>query len=85
MDSIIYVILGFLLCCSYALMYFYGKSQAVPPVYLQWDHEQQLLSEVLSKEGIAYTPEQLKRVSEDIMDNYSPPIGFHKKREDADE
>lgn len=85
MDSVICVLLGFLLFCSYALMYFYGKSQAVPPVYLQWDHEQQLLSEVLSKEGITYTPEQLKRISEDITDYQKKAIGFHKKREDADE
>lgn len=85
MDSVICVLSGFLLCCSYALMYFYGKSQAVPPVYLQWDHEQQLLSEVLSKEGVAYTQEQLKRISEDITDYQKKAIGFHKKREDADE
>lgn len=85
MDSLICVLAGFLLCCSYALMYFYGKSQAIPPVYLQWDHEQQLLTEVLSKEGIMYTTEQLKRVSEDITDFHKNPMGFHKKREDADE
>lgn len=66
-------------------MYFYGKSQAVPPVYLQWDHEQQLLSEVLSKEGVAYTQEQLKRISEDITDYQKKAIGFQQKREDADE
>jgi hypothetical protein len=54
-------------------------------VYLQWGHEQQLLSDVLSKEGISYTQEQLKRVSEDITDYHKKAIGFHKKREDADE
>ena len=85
MDSIIYVLLGFLLCCSYALMYFYGKSQGAPPVYLQWNHGQHLLSDVLSKEGISYTQEQPKGVSEDITDYHKNPMGFQRKREDADE
>lgn len=60
-------------------MYLYGKSQAVSPVYVQWDHEQQLLSDVLSKEGVTYSQEQLKRISEDITDYHKKPMGFRRE------
>ena len=51
MDSLICILLGFLLCCSYFLVCLYGNSQAVAPMYIQWEHEQQLLPDVLSKEA----------------------------------
>lgn len=85
MDSVLCVFLGFFLCFSYLLMYFYGKSQAIHPVYIQWDHEQQLLTDVLSKEAVNYTEDQIRRISEDIMDFHKNTIGFQEKREDADE
>ena len=66
-------------------MYFYGKSQGIPPVYLQWNHGQHLLSDVLSKEGISYTQGQPKGVSEDITDYHKNKMRFQQKREDADE
>ena len=54
-------------------------------MYLQWNHGQHLLSDVLSKEGISYTQEQPKGVSEDITDYHKNKMRFQQKREDADE
>lgn len=80
MDNVICVLLGCLLSCSYILVYFYGKSQAPPPIYLQYNTSSSLLTTLLTKENIRLTNGQLKRISEGITGYHS--IGFEGK--DAD-
>ena len=80
MDNATCILLGFLLSVTCVLVYFYGKSQAKPPVYISYNKRDTLLTDVLSKENIKLTSEQLKRISQRVT-GYST-IGFEGK--DAD-
>ena len=52
MDNVICILLGFLLSLTCVLVYFYGKSQAKPPVYISYNKRDTLLTDVLSKGNI---------------------------------